>query len=157
MKLSDLVPWRTRELSRQSGENPVNSFRRELNHLFDDFFTEPLSANGGGFSPGVDVSETDTAIEVKAELPGMDEKDVEVLLGDNTLTLRGEKKDESERTEEGVRIRENSYGRFERVIPLPAEVEAEKVNASFKKGVITVVLPKTEKAKQARRKIEVTS
>ncbi len=158
MKFTDLVPWKTRAAARQSGDDSVTAFRREVNRLFDNFFTQPLrfSDDDGSFSPTVDISETDANIKVKAELPGMDEKNVELLLDENSLTIRGEKKDESERTEEGIQIKESSFGRFERIIPLPTEIESERVDAKFKRGVLTVTLPKTEKAKKARKKIPVS-
>ena len=156
MRFTDLVPWKTRELNRSPTDEPVASLRREFNRLFDEFLTEPLGANSfGDFSPTMDVSETESAIEIKAEVPGLDEQDIEILLDDKTLTLRGEKKDEKERTEDGVRIRENAYGRFERAIPLPAEVEPDATRATYEKGVLSIVLQKTERAKQARRKIPI--
>jgi len=77
----------------------------------------------------------------------MDEKDVELLLDEKSLTLRGEKKEEAERTEEGIQIKETFYGKFERVIPLPTEVESDKVTTKYKRGVLSVTRPKTEKAK----------
>ena len=162
MKLTDLVPWRTHEeLSRSSTVDPLTSFRREVNRLFDDFFvaqgTHGFVDGNEAFTPAVDISETDASININVELPGMAEKDVELVLDDDVLTIRGEKKDESERSEEGVRLRERSYGRFERVVRLSSEIEPDKVHATYEQGVLSISLPKTEKAKKARRKIPVDS
>ena len=159
MKFTDLIPWRTREVSRRAGDDSMMSFRREMDRLFDNFFAEPFGWRNGdhSFTPAVDLNETDSTITVKAELPGLDENNVEILLDERTLTLRGEKKDETERQENGFDIKESTYGRFERLIPLPTEVDEDKVTAEYKKGVLTVSLPKTESAKKARKKIKVAS
>ena len=103
--------------------------------------------------PSVEVSEADNRLKVAAEIPGMDEKDVEVLLDDDALTIRGEKKAETEDKERG--FSERYYGRFERVIPLPYEVDEGQVEASFKNGVLTVSLPKSPKAQSKARRIAV--
>lgn len=107
--------------------------------------------------PRVDVSETDTEIAVKAELPGMDEKDFQVWLDDGVLVISGEKKSESRRDDEGVRIAEVSYGKFERRIPIPVDIEEGKVRATYDKGVLSLTLPKTERARAARKRIAVST
>ena len=102
-----------------------------------------------------DVAETDNAIEISAELPGIEEKDVEVTFSDGVVTIKGEKKAEKEETEKGHVYRERTYGSFQRSIPLHGEVVTDKVEASFDKGVLTVELPKTPEAKKAHKKIPI--
>jgi HSP20 family protein len=104
----------------------------------------------------VDVNETDTAIEVTAELPGLTDKDMEVTLCDNELVLRGEKKMEKEEDRGGVHRVERSFGSFYRRIPLPREVVEDKVNAEFKNGVLHVSIPKAETEKTRSIKIKVS-
>ncbi len=145
-------------------EDPFAVLRQDMNRLFDGFLGErewfPSRFFDGGTGlamPSVDVSETDKEIVVTAELPGIDEKDVEVSVTQDALTLRGEKKAEFEDKKKGQYLMERSYGSFHRVIELPAEVDREKVAATFKKGVLTVTLPKTEEAKKEAKKVSVQS
>lgn len=162
MAVRDLIPgFRSRTpvpVLRGGGMNPFAAFHQEMNRLFDEFWRD-LSNDGFGFSstslgfPSVEVTETDKELKLEAELPGMDERDVEVLLNDGVLTIRGEKKSESE--DRDRRISERYYGRFERQIALPAEVQEDKVSASFKKGVLTVTLPKSEQAVDKVKRIPI--
>jgi len=143
--------------SRESA-NPLVAFHHEMNRLFDDFWhdiddTGTSLTRSFGF-PRVEVSETDRELKVEAELPGMDEKDLELFLDNGLLTLRGEKKSETE--DRNRRISERYYGRFERQIPLPVEVQEDKINASFKKGVLTVTLPKSEQAAERVKRIPIS-
>lgn len=141
--------------------SPFGLFSREVDRLFDDVgrgwavapfrFLEPKST--GELVPRLDVSETEKEIKVAAELPGMDEKDVNVTLEGDVLTLKGEKKAEAEEKGKNFHRVERTYGSFQRVITLPAEVDATKVTAGFKKGVLTVTLAKSPAAQT--RKIEV--
>jgi HSP20 family protein len=139
------------------GSDPFSAMRREMDRLFDEF----RGVRGGpyetemGFAPAIDVKQTDKGIEVTAELPGIQEKNVEVSLADNTLTIRGEKKEEKEQTGEGRVINERSFGSFARAIPLPAEVDEDKVTAQFRNGVLTVTLPLAPDTERKTRKIEV--
>jgi HSP20 family protein len=134
-------------------------FRQEMNRLFDNFFRgfdiEPFEKRFGAFSPSVDITETDKEIKVAAELPGMDDKDIDVSLTKDTLTIKGEKKEEKEEKKKDYYRMERSYGSFSRTIPLPVEIDTEKVKAQFKKGVLTVNLPKTAKAIKETKKISV--
>jgi HSP20 family protein len=164
MSFRDFVPsiWRRTEDSlRREDDHPIFHLQREMNRLFDDFSrgfdVAPFSAVGrfGTFMPSVDVKEDDREITVKAELPGMDEKDIEVLLADNVLTVKGEKKEETEEKEKDYYHMERSYGSFKRVIPLPAGIDAKNISADFKNGVLTVRLPKTEEAAVKGQKIPV--
>jgi HSP20 family protein len=134
-----------------------------MNHLMDRFFhgfeLEPWgwadSAGIGAFMPHVDVSENDKAIKVTAELPGMDERDIDITLSHDSLTIQGEKKEASEEKDKDFYLMEQRYGSFHRVIPLSAEVDENKVQADFKRGVLKITLPKTAEAQQARKKIEI--
>jgi HSP20 family protein len=97
--------------------------------------------------PAVDVSETGDKITVKAEIPGMEAKDIEISMVGDTLTIKGEKKAEKEEKDENYHMVERSYGSFNRAMKIPAMVDAEKVEATYKNGVLTVVLPKKEEVK----------
>ena len=159
MAVRDLIPWGRSRSSVPStvheGEeaNPFLTLHREVNRLFDDAFNgfeRGIPTLFGRASwPSIEVNATENELSVSAELPGMDEKDVEVLVDSDVLTIRGEKKSETE--DKDRRFSERYYGRFERTIALPFEVEEDKVVASFKNGVLTVTLPKSPKA-QARAK-----
>lgn len=157
MDFRSLVPFGRRELA--AGEDPFTAMRREMDRLFDEM-TKSMSlarpAMGMGvMAPRVDVKETDKAIEIEAELPGVAEKDVEVQLAEGVLTIKGEKKQEREEKEKGYYLMERSYGAFLRQIPLPVEVDEAKVEAKFDKGVLSVVLPKSAKAEAKTKKIEI--
>jgi len=127
-----------------------------MNRLFDDFwrdFSPPsFEANSFGW-PNVELWETDKEVKVEAELPGLDDKDIELLLNNGILTIRGEKKSESE--DKNRHMSERFYGRFERQIALPTEVQEDKIAASFKKGVLTVTLPKSPEAARKVTRIPV--
>jgi HSP20 family protein len=157
MDFKSLMPFGRRELT--GGEDPFSAMRREMDRLFDDMtksFSLARPAMGMGvMAPRVDVKETDKAIEIEAELPGVTEKDIEVQLADGILTIRGEKKQEREEKEKGYYLMERSYGSFLRQIPLPVEVDEAKVEASFDKGVLKVVLPKSAKAEAKTKKIAI--
>jgi HSP20 family protein len=132
-----------------------------MNRLFDGFdrgfLTEPFEGRFESFRPRVDVSETDKEIRIAAELPGMDERDIRVSVSKDALTIKGEKKEEKEDKGKAYYHMERSYGSFLRTIPLPAEVDSEKINAEFRKGILTVTMPKTAKAIEKNRKIPITA
>lgn len=162
--IRNLLPtvWRRSESPlRRAEENPFLVLHREMNRMFDDFFRgSDLSPFEPGrvletFSPSVDIREGENEITVKAELPGMDEKDIEVSLTDNGLTIKGEKRAEKEEKGKDYWRRETSYGSFHRVIPLPAGLNADKVDARFKNGVLSVTLPRLEAAKAKEKKIAI--
>ncbi|MFL4991233.1 MAG: Hsp20/alpha crystallin family protein, partial [Microvirga sp.] len=141
--------------------DPFMTLHREMNRLFDDVFRSfdmaPLGSLGdmgrmAGW-PHVEVAENDKDVRISAELPGLEEKDVEVLMGDGVLTIRGEKKSAIEDTERA--FSERSYGRFERRIPLAWDVEEDKIDASFRNGVLTVTLPKSAESKPNVKRIAV--
>lgn len=138
---------------------PFRSLHREMDRLFDQFsqdFHWPLIGGESGLSmPVVDVAETDDGLTVTAELPGMEEKDIDVDLTNNVLTVKGEKKAEKEEKKADYHIRERSYGAFSRSVPVPFDVDADKVKASFAKGVLTISLPRPPEAKRKTKKIAV--
>lgn len=126
------------------------AIKREMDRMFERWFGG-LELPDLGFetewAPALDVSETKDAVTIKAEVPGIDAKDIEVTLEGQVLTIKGEKKEEKEEKEEHYYRKERSYGAFARSIRLPASVEVGKVAATFKNGVLTVTLPKTPAAK----------
>ena len=109
------------------------------------------------FIPSVDVKEQENDVVVSAELPGLDLKDVNVEVTQDSVRIAGEKKQETEKEEKGYYHRESSFGSFERVIDLPTEVDEDKAEAEFSKGVLTIKLPKSEQARSKRKKVEVKS
>jgi len=138
-------------LSRES-RDPFALMQSEMHRLFDHFFDgselAPFDRTAGGMAnmPKVDVAETEDAVHVTAELPGLSQADVDVTLSNGNLLIRGEKKAEHEEKQKNYHRIERSYGSFHRSIPLPAEVDRDKVEASFKDGVLNVVLPKAAAA-----------
>lgn len=139
---------------------PALALRRDVDRLFDEFFGETGIASfdqeWAVFSPRVDVAEENGHIRITAELPGLDENDVQVTLSQNELTISGEKSREREEKDENRYRMERSYGSFRRSIVLPCEVVADETEASMVKGVLTVKLPKTGEA-QGHKQIVVTS
>jgi len=156
--------WRS---GREKGEllpsrdiwEPFTSLRRDMDRLFEDFSREsgwgPPALAGAGTAPRLDVSETDSEIRIEAELPGVDEKDLEVVLSDGRLTIKGEKKQEKEEKKKDFHLVERSYGSFARSIGLPFEADPGQVKASFAKGVLTVTVPKPPQVKAKEKKIPI--
>lgn len=148
---------------------PFESLRGEVDRLFEDFdrdfwrFPRPIFAieafwqreEAWGAAPSVDIVEKDYAYEVTAELPGMDEKNVEVKLINGGLTIKGEKQEEKEEKRENYYLHEREFGSFERCFSVPEGVDTDKIEATFKKGVLTVTLPKKPEAIKPEKKIEV--
>jgi len=127
----------------------IATLRQEMDRLFDRFF-EPWREEFpalGEWGPQLDVSETKDALVVKAEVPGLDPKEIQILLEEQLLTIKGEKRQEKEEKDERYHRVERSYGAFARAIRLPVTVDAEKVTATFKNGLLTIKLPKTPAAK----------
>jgi len=106
-------------------------------------------------TPAVDIAESEKAYELTAELPGMDEKNIEVRVANGTLIIKGEKQEEKEEKKKDYYMRERNFGSFERRFEMPEGVDADKIEASFKKGIITLTLPKKLEAQQPAKKIEV--
>jgi HSP20 family protein len=162
MAIRDLIPWnRGRDVAVRRGEDPFLTLHREMNRLFDEVFRgfdlSPFGSHRffdrGGW-PNIEVSETDKEVKVIAELPGLDEKDVQVELADGVLAIRGERRTETE--DKDRLFTERFYGRFERRIPVD-DVDEDKVSASFKKGVLTVTLPKSPQARSNVKRIAISS
>lgn len=167
MSVRDLIPWNrgngnvASSLSRDSNRDPFLSLHREVNRLFDDVFrgfggSLPSFGRGSAFGvgwPSVEISDTGKSLTVTAEVPGLEEKDVEVLLNDGVLTIQGEKRAETE--DNDMQFSERYYGRFERRIPLGVEIDQDHVEARFKNGVLTVTLPKSEKAQAQVKRIAI--
>lgn len=150
MEMKSLLP-RKRE-STLAERDPFVVLRREIDSLFDGFFTDGVPSRAlKAFDPRVDVTENDKEVRITAELPGVEEKDVEVSLTGDAITIKGEKREEKEeKGEEQYRL-ERSYGAFRRSFSLPCEVDADKAVASFKKGVLMVNLPKTAQAAKSKK------
>jgi HSP20 family protein len=144
-------------------DHSLVTFQREVNRLFEDFWRDfdlPMVARaerGRVFiTPKVDIREDDKEIVVAAELPGLDEKHLEVTMSDNALIIKGEKKDEHEEREGGYTYRERSYGAFQRAIPLDVDVLEDQVAATFKNGVLTITLPKSPDAQKKFKRIAIS-
>ena len=164
MAHNPLSPFRSGGLAERGGYggDPFLSLHREMNRLFDDVFTgfegglpsvfDRGFGSGQGW-PSIEVNTTDKEVRVSAELPGLEEKDVEILVDDDVLTIRGEKKAENEGKDRG--FTERYYGRFERRMVLPFEVDDEKAEASFKNGVLTLTLPKSPRAEEKAKRIAI--
>ncbi len=149
MAEKELSPWRP------FGE--LTSLRREMDRLWENFFGErPLTRMWEReWAPSLDLSETKDNFVVKAEVPGIDAKDIDISLTGDVLTIKGQKKHESEEKEEDYHLVERSYGSFSRSVRLPAEVESNKIKASYKNGILNITLPKSEKVKAKEVKIKV--
>jgi len=134
----------------------LEKMRREMDRPWDSFFEKPITKTGevGEWLPSIDVAETQNDIEVKAEIPGMDPKDIDISLNNDILTIKGEKKQEKEEKEENYHLIERSYGKFIRSVRLPWEVKSDKIAAKYKDGVLKITLPKSEKAKAKEIKIK---
>jgi HSP20 family protein len=156
--MRSLIPWRRKE-GQSAPDNALTEFRTEVDDLFNRFFGSsgwlPGTYFSKGFAPAFDVSETDEDIIVKAELPGVDPKEIEVNLTGATLTVKGEKKEEREEKTENMHRIERSFGSFSRSVTLPCEVKEDKIEATFKDGVLNLKLPKAESSKKRSIKIDV--
>ena len=164
MAFRDLIPWSKNQQLAPTREafDPFLTLHREMNRLFDDVFRGfgPLGRLGsplldGQFGwPRIELSETDKAVTVSAELPGLSEKDIDVEIANGVLCIRGEKK--VERSDQAKFLTERTYGSFERQIPLEG-VEEDKAKADFRNGVLTVILPKAEQPGQAAKRIAINA
>ena len=150
-----IVPWKKRD-DTDLFFSPLADFRREIDDIFDRFFGRSIALRDEEiFTPRIEVAEDEKSYLVKAELPGMDKNDIEVTLDDNVLTLKGEKKEEKEEKGKKSYYKETRYGSFYRQIPFPESIDEEKVNAKFKKGVLSLVIPKKEAKNKKSIKIDV--
>jgi HSP20 family protein len=142
--------------------NMLNDFQNQVGHIFNDIFedSEFLPSFGKktfSFNPKFDVVETKTSYEVKAELPGLTEKDIEVTIDNNMLTVKGEKKEEKKEEKNNYYVSERSFGKFERTFELSKDVNAENIRANFKHGELSISIDKKEEEKSTVKKITVNS
>ncbi len=152
-----LTPFSGRSLA-QGGADPFSALQRELNRVFDEAYSGRAGAASMPAAANVlklDVKEDDKAFHVTADMPGMEEKDVEVTFDDGLLTIRGERRFERDEKKDTWHVVERSWGSFARQLSLPANVNAEAIEAKFDKGVLTVLLPKQPEAQSKAKKIEV--
>ena len=135
----------------------LTTLRREMDRLFERFLGElpGPDLSGMGWAPRLDLTETKDSLIVKAELPGLEAKDLDISVSGNTLNIKGEKKQVREEKDEHHHLIERSYGAFSRTVELPAPVAPDKIKAAFKDGVLTITLPKTEEAKRKAIPIKV--
>lgn len=155
-----ITEWgRTLLPRRRETDGPALALQQNVSRLIDDFFSATpfslLAGEGGTYMPKVDVTETDKEIRVSAELPGMTEKDIDVSVARDILTIKGEKKSEHEEKKGSYYRMERQWGSFERSIPIPEEVDSEKVDAKFSNGVLTVTMPKLKESTTNRKKIKI--
>lgn len=159
MRVRDLVPWKENRLSTRDTDDSLYSWRRDFERVFDEFSrltSLPFGDDSDGFTPLVNVTENEKDIEISAELPGLDEDDIEITLTQDMLTIRGEKKQESEKRKGNYYWMERKYGSFYRSIDLPTHVvDTDNVDAQFKNGVLTIHLPKSKEGMEAAKRIEV--
>ncbi len=164
MALTELIPWKRNSgnLSvRRDNGDPFQSFSREMDRLFQNVLSEfpgrmsLAERSFGAFMPQIDVKETEKEFRITAELPGMEQKDVEVTLENGVLRIKGEKREEHTEEKGDFYRSERQYGAFERAIPLADDLDIDKAKAEFKKGVLSIVLPKSENARSNRRTIPV--
>jgi HSP20 family protein len=140
------------------GGDPFNAFRREMDRLFESFGREvgwPAAETGAAMAPSIDVSETESELKIEADLPGVDEKDLDLVISDNILTIKGEKKTETEEKKKDFHLVERSYGSFSRSLALPFAVDPNQAKATFKNGVLSISLPKPPEVKAKAKKIAI--
>jgi HSP20 family protein len=164
MNLGSLIPWRDKtqlDAHPETYSDPFTSFRREVDRMFDDFFRsagqglQPWNAGWPAMAPRIDISDSDKELVVTAEMPGLDEKDFEVTLAGDLLTIKGEKKTENENRNGNAYYVERRFGSFSRSVRLPFEAGDEQVQANYDRGVLTVRVPKPAEAQRHVRRIEV--
>ena len=147
-----ILPWKRKK------ENHTNEFRREIDNLYDRFFETNFLPSSyifgqGKWDPNLDISESRKDITVKAEIPGIEAKDFDISIDGRLLTIKGEKKQEQRKEEETYYRVERSYGYFNRTIQLPAEVITDKVDATYKRGILKIKLRKSKENESKRIKI----
>lgn len=169
LKVDEKTPPRVPLQAPLQAWRPFETLRDEVNRLFDDFGgslwrgpfrhalpdLDALWQRSGGAFAAVDVAEKDNAYEITAELPGLDEKNIEVTIANGGLTIKGEKKEEKEEKKKDYYLKERRFGSFQRSFALPDSVDPDKIEASFNKGVLTVKLPKKPEAINSEKKIAV--
>lgn len=153
MTLRSLIPVNREKAVTRDLWPPFGSLQREIDRVFDDFTRGFKTMGTPELVPNMDVVETDKDIEITAELPGLEEKDIQINVADNLLTIRGEKKVEKEQSEKDYRLVERSYGSFSRTLELPSGIDPDAIKATIAKGVLKVTVPKPAPAQT--RKIDI--
>jgi len=145
----ELKPWRP--------FGSIASLRRDMDHLWDRFFTGNVGITPWekGWVPSLDVSETKDTLIVKTEIAGVDPKEIDITIRGDVLTIKGEKKEEKEEKEESYHLMERRYGAFSRSLQLPMAVDEKKIKANYKNGVLKITLPKSQKSKAKTAKIKI--
>jgi HSP20 family protein len=167
------MPAKSEEKGREPASaewSPLATMRREFDRMLDEFpwgWRRPLSRGlfdvdpffrgfaGVGAIPAVDIAEKDKEYEITAELPGLDESNIDVKFADGLLTIKGEKKEEKEEKKKDYYLSERRYGSFQRSFPVPESVDANKIEAKFVNGVLTVILPKSAEAQKNEKRIAI--
>jgi len=144
-----------KKLARWEPFRDLMSMRDDFDHLFENFFGRMPVIREDFWIPSVDIVENNGNIEVKAEVPGMKKEDIKVTVRDNVLSIAGERKQEKETKEKTFHRIESYYGKFSRNIRLPSEVEADKIKATYKDGILNITLPKPESAKPKKIEVEI--
>lgn len=167
MRFKNLIPWRKRrecQSVRSDDYNSLEKFQRRMENLFDDFTSlmdiSPANLFGSDkFDIAVDMKDTEKSLEIIAELPGMDEDNIDISISDGVLTIKGEKKSEDidENKDEGYYHSERYFGSFQRSFALPCEIEIDKSNAVFDKGVLKISLPKIKTKEEVVKKIKINN
>lgn len=154
-----ITHWKPfREIERWEPFHDIGSLRQEMDRMFDRFMA---GFDGGhersSFIPSAEMDETDKEIHLKLEVPGLDAKDLDVSVTEDSVSIKGERQTESKTEEEGMVRSEFRYGTFERIIPLPAPVQSDKTNAEYKNGILHLTLPKAEGERKRIVKVKVAS
>ncbi len=166
MRVSDLIPWkqaREPDPTVRNARDPVAALQSDVNRAFADFLhlvNLPMASWPAAFASGsadvrVDVEETDKEVRVSAELPGIDEEDIDVRVSDGMLMISGEKRADRKVDGNGYLLQERSFGRVERALPVPDGIDADAAEATFKNGVLTITIPKTAQAQSSAKRIPV--
>ena len=165
MKLNSLTNWwkNDKQDKNRDVSHPISSLQSDINRVFDSFFGDfPLTSMRSFFddhslSPKVNIIDKEKEIRIEADLPGVDEKDLDVSIHGDHLLIKGEKKFEKEDKSGDYHVMESSYGSFSRVIPLPDGLDTSKIDAVYKKGVLKLIIPKTKEIQNQVKKVTVKS
>ncbi|PMB02632.1 molecular chaperone [Fischerella thermalis CCMEE 5273] len=133
----------------------IENLQQDMNRLFDRLMTRDGERIGTNFIPAAEMQETSDAIHLKLEIPGMDAKDIDVQVSAEAVSISGERKEETKTEEKGMTRTEFRYGKFQRVIPLPARIENTNVKAEYKNGILQLTLPKAEEEKNKVVKVNI--
>jgi HSP20 family protein len=161
--IKDLMPWHKKNIfpvETRKDNDIIREFQKQINKLFvnfsdDESFLFPSFESHSSFVPHFEISESDKEIDITAELPGIEEKDIDVSIDGNVLTIKGEKRVEHEDESKTCRISERRYGSFQRSFSLPDGLDLDKIDAKFKNGILKMFLPKTEESRKNVKKIKI--